>query len=227
MRRGFRCLVFCFLFLTFGAPGKAQTASTGRSNQRSKITVWVHDYAKVLPGTLAAAEEEATMVFHHAGVQVTWVDCPLPGTEPDRDSPCHVPAGTADFALRILTRQMAEHLAFRAEDLGFALPCPEGERGCVANVFYHRVQELAGGGAFSSDILSRAMAHEIGHLLLGLNAHSPNGIMRAKWRPDDLRPPAGPYLLFAPHEAERLRAEVHARAGSHAAARDSRPSSPE
>ena len=106
---------------------------------------------------------------------------------------------------------MAKHFAFRAEDLGFALPCPESERGCLANVFYFRVQELGGGKTFPSDILSRGMAHEIGHLLLGLNAHSRSGIMRAKWHYTDLEPGHVPYLVFTPTEAQAIRAHVLAR----------------
>jgi hypothetical protein len=209
MKKGFWYSLFLSFLSTLGALGHAQTVSTGRLNQSLKVTIWVNDYARVLPGTLAAAEEEAAMVFRNAGVQLIWVNCPPPGAQ--LESPCHVPPGTAHFALRILSRPMAEYLSFRAEDLGFALPCPESERGCVASVFYHRVEELAKGGTFPADILGRAIAHEIGHLLLGLNAHSPRGIMRAKWNPEDLRPVATPCLLFSLREAQVIRAQVLAR----------------
>jgi len=36
-------------------------------------------------------------------------------------------------------------------------------------------------------LLGRAVAHEIGHLLMGTNQHSASGIMRARWSRCDLR----------------------------------------
>ena len=36
-------------------------------------------------------------------------------------------------------------------------------------------------------ILGHAAAHEIGHLLLGSNSHSPFGLMRARWSGQDLQ----------------------------------------
>ncbi len=36
-------------------------------------------------------------------------------------------------------------------------------------------------------ILGHAAAHEIGHLLLGSNSHSPQGLMRARWSRQDLQ----------------------------------------
>jgi hypothetical protein len=70
------------------------------------------------------------------------------------------------------------------ETLGFAQQCPENERACVLNIFYSRVDELAvQGRARGERILGHAMADDIGHLLLGPNAHSPRGIMRGLWFP--------------------------------------------
>jgi hypothetical protein len=73
--------------------------------------------------------------------------------------------------------------------------------------FYQRITEWASGAEFSAyQVLSHAMAHEIGHLLLGPNSHSRNGIMRAQWNRDDLRVIARASLRFTPEQTERLRA---------------------
>lgn len=42
--------------------------------------------------------------------------------------------------------------------------------------------------------LGRALAHEIGHYLLGPTAHTPNGLMRAEWSPNDLYGEHRPYF---------------------------------
>jgi hypothetical protein len=46
-------------------------------------------------------------------------------------------------------------------------------------------------------ILGHAMAHELGHLLLGTNSHSSDGLMRAQWNRGDLAEAARGNLLFS------------------------------
>jgi hypothetical protein len=91
------------------------------------------------------------------------------------------------------------------------LPCREGQAGCVANVFYHRVESLArAGNGAEWQILGYAMAHEMGHLLLRMkaNSHSPSGIMRAKWGLQDFKQAALGELLFTRAQATLIREEV-------------------
>ena len=82
----------------------------------------------------------------------------------------------------------------------------------VANVYADRARELADRREFEV-ILGWVIAHELGHLLLGRNAHSAAGIMRARWRAQDLKPSRQAAMLFLPAEAKRIRAQVLARAG--------------
>jgi hypothetical protein len=50
------------------------------------------------------------------------------------------------------------------------------------------VEELARGQQLVSkgQILGHAVAHEIGHLLMGTNSHSSRGLMRGNWKVDAL-----------------------------------------
>jgi hypothetical protein len=81
-----------------------------------------------------------------------------------------------------------------------------------ASVFYHRVQKIAKARlAAPPQILGHALAHEIGHLLLGSNSHSPKGIMRADWGEGDLKKAMLELLRFSRDEAGRIRAAVSAR----------------
>jgi hypothetical protein len=61
-------------------------------------------------------------------------------------------------------------------------------RGRIVYIFYDRIYRIA---AFHNTAvqhgLGHVMAHEIGHVLLGVNSHSAEGLMRAAWEPWDGR----------------------------------------
>jgi hypothetical protein len=50
------------------------------------------------------------------------------------------------------------------------------------------------------------VVHELGHLLLGLDSHSADGVMRAKWDFAALQQLAHGTLTFSAIEAQRMRA---------------------
>ena len=104
-----------------------------------------------------------------------------------------------DYVLRILPRSRA---ALKDSALGEALPCPPDEAVCFANVFYNRVEQRTEVERISLEqVLGHAMAHELGHLLLGSNSHSSTGIMSGKWRAEELKRAAKGDLLFTPQQA--------------------------
>ena len=89
---------------------------------------------------------------------------------------------------------------------------PEG--GAYITVFINPAQqksriESLSNGAF----LGHAVAHEVGHLLLGANSHSSAGIMRPVWRTVDEEWMVKGALLFDAGQARRMRAVLVARAG--------------
>jgi hypothetical protein len=60
-------------------------------------------------------------------------------------------------------------------------------------------------------ILGSAIVHEIGHLLLGPNNHSADGIMCAKWERKQVEQARWGSLLFTSEQSKVLRAEVQRR----------------
>jgi hypothetical protein len=172
------------------------------------MTLRVRDYSRVNRSVLLAAEAEASGILAQSGVNTRWTDCPtLPGDLASFPN-CQPPWQVNDYVINVMPDSMAILLGKSEDALGLATECGMGPS-CTASVFYDRVSKLAGGDRAPVDVLlGRAMAHEIGHLLLGANSHSPNGIMRGHWSPREFRLDARLDLLFTMGQSRRMRARL-------------------
>jgi hypothetical protein len=172
------------------------------------ITLRVYDYHHANRPLLLAAEGEATRILADAGVDAHWVDCPTSRDAWDNYPQCRSAWKVNDYSLRIMPEAMVGLLGTWQDALGFAPDCDGGPY-CWAGVFYDRVRSLAGGAtAAESVLLGRVMAHEIGHLLLGVNSHSRTGIMRANWSERELSLNATTELYFTPEQSRRMKAQI-------------------
>jgi len=177
-----------------------------------RITARIYNYARIPKPLLDRAESEASTIFRKAGIEVEWLDCPLTEAEMPLYPACHGDLGAADFVLNLLPESMAERAALRDTTFGFAQLSSDGGRSYVASVFWDRITEAAQSGDLSAyQLLGHAVAHEIGHLLLGSMGHARTGLMRVNWGPPELNAMARKYLLFTPKQSERMRAEMLAR----------------
>jgi hypothetical protein len=175
------------------------------------ITVRLHDYAHVPAPILHRAEGDVVEIFRPAGVDVTFVDCPLTEELESSYPSCHGAASPSDFVVNLVATDMTEHLPTSTDGFGFAATCPPGEVSCVAYVFYERVRQLAPSAKVGpSVVLGRVLSHELGHLL-GL-VHSESGLMRAEWKRIDFDPDSLPGMVFTPWDCQRIHAEATARA---------------
>jgi len=57
-------------------------------------------------------------------------------------------------------------------------------------------------------VLGAAIAHEVGHLLLGSAAHSGQGVMRATWEKEQLELASIGELVFTTEQAAKIRSAV-------------------
>ena len=189
------------IMLTFSSPALLHAAKP-----HVPVTIWVANYAKVPRRELSRAEQIAGSIFHDAWIETTWLDLPLEGThlaDPKYD------IRPGEFFLRILGETAPRLL--RGETVGYALPCAEPKIGCGAYISYPAVEALAypsvdtlaAREVSKSEILGAAIAHEIGHLLLG-GGHSSTGVMKYLWNERDLRGIACHHLNFTPGEARHL-----------------------
>jgi len=141
-----------------------------------RLRVSVFNDAEVPQSVLQAGETRAQAVFRKAGVSLEWLDCGTPGN-------WHTELGCLDlafpthFSVRLVTgRQTGSDDIFGQSFLN-----DQGE-GNYAKVY---LTPLSSAKALAvvreGDLLGYVVAHELGHLLLGKNSHSSEGLMRAKW----------------------------------------------
>ncbi|MFL6352558.1 MAG: hypothetical protein ACJ74Z_11995 [Bryobacteraceae bacterium] len=171
------------------------------------ILALVHNYAAVESGVLKQAEKTAARVLATGGVQVHWLDCQQNSEQPEQ---CENESDPSVLVLHVLPAGVTRRGA-PAGSLGFAVPSKPGEFGALAGVFYDRVKRLSSSGFNEPVILGHAIAHELGHLLLGFGAHTEDGIMKAEWHPKELKRAENATLVFDPGQRSRIRQNLKTR----------------
>jgi hypothetical protein len=180
MSRKINLIFDLFLSLSLQSLASPNIAQAGRDQQETSqpaeqsvvVTVLLHNYAHLPKPIVAEAEDRAGLIFRKAGVQVRWADCPLNDEDPASYPECPVEFDCTDLFLRIFPAT-ATKLDHGGESL-------VGAR--IANIFWNQVEEQSRRlNVDAPRILAHTIAHELGHLLLGSNSHSPTGIMTAHW----------------------------------------------
>lgn len=163
-------------------PGETVAAKSVREKNRFVITVGIYNYAEITLRELREAERQAATFFAKARIRIAWLEYSqqdLTVPSPSRD-----PA--ADLYVRILhaskTKPARRTSGFDVMGESIIPSVTEGPLpGHIANIFYDRLKGLSRAwGQFSGNVLGEAIAHELGHLLLG-SQHSRRGIMKARW----------------------------------------------
>ena len=174
----------------------------------TQLFVRTYDAFGVAPRQMATARATAGTVFKRAGIEVTWRDCPTIDRPAPFDSPCDRPVGSAEIVIRIVPARPQE----TADTLGYSLVHGPEAIGCLATVLGDRIAAMAGRTqSQEGTLLGRVVAHEIGHLLLGTTAHSPIGLMRARWLDDEIRRDRPLDWMLSRGDAKRVRLGLLAR----------------
>jgi hypothetical protein len=174
--------------------------ATAVSEADAQVHVLVYDNARVSARVMEKAASEAGRIFRSAGVELLWINCSSRANAAD----CRSTASSRELVLRIVPRgkSAGESVygdAFLAED----------GTGKYADIFFDRIASAHRDfGVNESRLLGAVAAHEIGHLLLGLKAHSWLGIMAAMWESDSLRKAEMGTLLFTREQAARMRGRM-------------------
>lgn len=207
------------LALASGLTVLAHAAPAVSSETSPAITIHVHNYARVAPNTLAEAEEVTTGIFREAGLETRWADSVLKAEDDPEPFAGHLTYSSSDIQLSILPPEMSERFGLPKNVMG-VVPRSDAQ---IAYVFDSKVKALfqttlsayrtghIDRRVSESQILGIAIAHELGHLLLALQGHTTEGIMRGEWGLRDLRNATFGMLLFTPQQAEVLRANARSR----------------
>jgi hypothetical protein len=176
-----------------------------------RVSLCVSEGAGVPARTLRKAQAEVVRIYRQAGVTVHWTECP-PEDRPPAVA-CRRGAGRPELTLSLEVCPPKDR-SRRGIPMGHAwLSDADGEPGCLASVYATSVQQVSRWPLSDSGILlGHAVAHELGHLLLGTREHSHVGLMRHHWRREELERAHQHNLFFLPHEAARLRQAVVIRA---------------
>lgn len=167
-------------------------------DQPPTLRIYVYNDAGVPEETLAHAERRTGDIFRQAGVQTTWYACSTLGTIRYN---CAGLLGPNTVALQIVhdSRQMYDSI-FGAAFLG------AHGMGQQADIYFDRIRSFSQEENLTlADITGYIVAHELGHLLLGLNAHSWIGIMKATWERNQLEKANKGELWFSRPEAKTIR----------------------
>jgi hypothetical protein len=160
---------------------------------------------------LGSARRTAAVILDRAGIHVSWRECGLPTDSTHASDECARPLAGNEVVVRV-QRSVADDGRPHADTLGFAYVDPGTGRGSLATVYADRVRAMAQrAGVDRRELLGRAIAHELGHLLLGTLRHAADGLMRATWSSADLRRNLALHWLFGSREGEAMRSELASR----------------
>lgn len=198
------------LALAASTCGVLRASHIGARNELGTITIYLYDYAAPKPSVLLEAERAVTGILEKAGVETVWVDCPRDDASP-RNLACVASADPTHLILRVLPDSMSNRFRQVPGDaMGFAML---GERfNCNAWIFYDRVKDLSLKKHLALErLLGAVIAHELGHLLLGENAHANTGLMHACWTHRELLEIECARIIFSDTESKRIQSGVIAR----------------
>jgi hypothetical protein len=155
--------------------------------QGADVTLWMTGSAMVSNTVRCAAAEQATRIFAAAGVRLKWKT---------------QNTANPDDGVRIEVRFITDEPGHRGA-LAFANPFGPVP---VVTVLYDRILAATERAPQIRDaLLAHVLAHEIGHLLMKTNGHSPSGLMKARWSADDCTRMAHRPFTFLPADAVMIR----------------------
>jgi hypothetical protein len=192
-----------------------------------RVTIRRYDNFGVPPSELIAATAVVDDIFSRAGVTIVWRNC-------DREidisqNGCADAPGSMEVLLRLVLSPKGGDAT--SDVVGFAHIDNESHAGVLATVMADRAFEMARRShAPGAVVLGRAMAHEVGHLLLGTSRHATRGLMRGHWTDVDLALGGDVTWQFSQSESASIRRELLTRQGPSAprvaqTAPESQPSS--
>lgn len=160
-------------------------ADAAEPEEPATLDLQMRSEVRVPAYVLKKSQDEVTRIFADAGLAVRWTE-----TSP-----------------RVTVKIVAQVLGYDRKASGVMGVAQRTPNGYVAQIFFRQVQEFA--YTYEVDLgtmLGHVIAHEIGHLLMPANAHSPTGVMQPYWDRALVRDASQGTLTFTAAQAARIRA---------------------
>jgi hypothetical protein len=194
MRVTAACTLISTLLMTAG----------GRANSPVILTVRLYNTSGIPSDQLTAARDAADAILRDTGINVTFRLC---GQRAGGTDSCDEPLKRSEVVVRIIDAPVF-NVTLHPDAYGVTYIVKGINRGWLATVFSDRVRAAAERvGVDAGIVLGRVMAHEVGHLLLGIDYHGSDGVMRAEW-PDDTLHHAADDWRFSMVEAAQMQRVV-------------------
>jgi hypothetical protein len=184
------------LLLFLGLAGGTTTVSA----QTVALQVRVYDYSGLSAGALRSFITGTQRILTEAGISAEVVACAV-GVA----TPCESRQGSSrQVTIRVVASAPSSYKNARWQHLGQAIADHDG--GSYATVFLDLVEDAAGNSGLPRMlVLAYAAAHEVGHLLLGDDAHTSEGLMKSSWKSEDFQAIALNRFHFSPRQTEELK----------------------
>ena len=169
------------------------------SAEAAALQIQIYDYANLEPQTLSEFLIWTERILVNTGMSVEVSLC--------RGSiavSCENPTGTLDTLLvRVVGGDTKTPKHANRLPLGQSFASQHG--GTHATIYLLPVQDQAAATSLPWVILlAHAAAHEVGHLLLGTQAHTSRGLMKANWDRDDYLAMDHNQCHFTPEQSRML-----------------------
>ena len=181
------------------------------------LNIHLYNLAGVPSRTLGSATRDAAEILATAGVSnVCWrliadaAEAHMVSQSVRPKLPEHRLINSRAYFVVIIERGFPGN--YLPDQLGYAFP--DALVGVNASVFCDRIEQLHKSADIDlPTLLGHALAHEIGHVLLGTSEHSTAGIMKAVWSRADFQFDGLRFMEFTPSQRariqSRLRSEQH------------------
>jgi hypothetical protein len=165
-----------------------------------QLVVRVYDSVGVPPADVERARASVGAILANVGIDPIWRPC--------HASTCTGPIKPHEVVLRVVRSSPGS----AKDSLGSSLIDVSQHAGSLGTIYADRVRALATqAGVDEGELLGRAIAHEIGHMLIGTSEHSRVGLMRAVWVTSELRRARRSDWMFSGREGAELRQRLEAR----------------
>jgi hypothetical protein len=167
--------------------------------QPASLTVRVYNRAKVPAIVYEATFRELDVILRHAGLDAHFVACPV-ALDEEAPAICKVPLRPDLLELQL----SAGHSTRLREAIGVCR-FNQATMAAMITLFSDAAKAVANASDWTwPDLQAHLIAHEIGHALLGTNAHALAGIMQANWSAWDLARLNHAKALFLPAQARQM-----------------------